>query len=168
MPYKRRHRKPRRPPLYVPQILAWADDHHRRTGAWPTRDGGWVDGTADEKWMNVDVALRAGRRGLRPGSSLARLLAAHRGVRNRKALPALQVKQILAWADDHRRRTGAWPRKGGGPIHDAPGETWQGVDSALRAGLRGLPGGSSLSRLLERRRGVRNDKHLPRLTAAQV
>src|SRR5262249_39436729 len=74
---KVRRRKPGRRLLYVPQILAWANDHHRRTGAWPTRAGGWVDGTADEKWMNVDVALRAGRRGLRPGSSLARLLAAH-------------------------------------------------------------------------------------------
>jgi hypothetical protein len=52
---------------------------------------------ADETWVNVDQALRQGLRGLRPGSSLARLLAKHRGKRNRKALPRYTLAQILTW-----------------------------------------------------------------------
>ena len=36
------------------------------------------------------------------GSSLPRLLAAHRGVRNRKQLPRLTERQIVRWARAHR------------------------------------------------------------------
>jgi hypothetical protein len=35
---------------------------------------------------------------------------------------------------------------------DAPGETWRGIDQALLQGLRGLPGGSSLTKLLKQGR----------------
>jgi len=38
-----------------------------------------------------------------------------------------------------------------GPLVDAPGETSNGINQALWQGLRGLPGGSSLSKLLGRR-----------------
>jgi hypothetical protein len=66
----------------------------------------------------------------------------------------LTVEQILAWADAHRARTGGWPGIDSGPIADAPGESWKAVDSALRAGCRGLPGCDSLPRLLARHRGT--------------
>jgi hypothetical protein len=66
----------------------------------------------------------------------------------------LTVEQILAWADAHRARTGGWPRIGSGPIADAPGENWNAVDTALRVGCRGLPGGDSLPRLLAEHRGT--------------
>jgi hypothetical protein len=64
--------------------------------------------------------------------------------------PALTLEQILAWADAHHARTGSWPHVGSGPIPEAPGETWQGVESALRYGLRGMPGYDTLARLLRR------------------
>jgi hypothetical protein len=62
----------------------------------------------------------------------------------------LTLEQILAWADAHHARTGSWPHVGSGPIPEAPGETWQGVESALRYGRRGLPGYDTLARLLRR------------------
>lgn len=104
----------------------------------------------------MTAALSQGARGLPGGSSLAKLLARHRGVRNEKDLPRLSQRQVLAWADAHHRARGKWPTKESGPIADAPGETWSGVDMALRVAARGLPGGSSLARLLARCRGVRN------------
>jgi hypothetical protein len=45
-----------------------------------------------------------------------------------------------------------------GVIKDDLAETWRRVDNGLRYGLRGLPGGSSLARLLDEKRGVRNVK----------
>jgi hypothetical protein len=66
--------------------------------------------------------------------------------------PPLTVGQILAWADAHHACTGEWPSAGTGPVAGAPGEKWVHLDRALRDGLRGLPGGDSLSRLLDRRR----------------
>jgi hypothetical protein len=67
----------------------------------------------------------------------------------------LTAAQILAWADEHRGRTGAWPTLTSGPVAGAAGqETWQRLDNALRQGVRGLPGGDSLARLLRRERGM--------------
>jgi hypothetical protein len=69
--------------------------------------------------------------------------------------PRLSAAQVLAWAEAHRLRTGAWPGTASGPVQEGlAGETWRRIDNALRLGLRGLEGGSSLARLLERERGV--------------
>ncbi len=114
-------------------------------------------------------------RGLEGGisRSAGRLVAhpiAHGGARarNQADLPALTEGQILAWADAHHARTGEWPRCTMGPIAEAPGEEWRNVDAVLREGLRGLPAGSSLPRLLSFERGVRNEKDLPPLTIPQI
>jgi hypothetical protein len=154
--------------LYISQILAWADAYRKRTGSWPNLNSGRITGTLDETWRRVDSALRIGLRGLPGGSSLARLLAERRGVRNLSCLPRLTNKQILAWADAHYKHTGAWPISESGPIPGTTGETWKAIDHALRLGMRSLPAESSLSRLLAKRRGVRNIQALPRLTLEQV
>jgi hypothetical protein len=59
---------------------------------------------------------------------------------------------ILRWADAHFARTGCRPHGRSGPVVEAPGETWAAVQSALKCGCRGLPGGDTLLRLLRRRR----------------
>ncbi len=156
------------PRLTVRRILTWADAHRRRTGAWPARKSGPIADAPGETWRGVDDALRHGLRGLPVGAGLARLLAARRGARNRTCLPPLSPEQILAWAEAHFRRTGAWPTTLSGPVAEAEGEHWKGIDTALGRGHRGLAGGSSLARLLAQRRGVRNRASLPPLTRAQI
>ncbi|HEV3022844.1 MAG TPA: hypothetical protein VGX76_10255 [Pirellulales bacterium] len=156
------------PPLRVPEILGWADAHFARTGGWPEADSGPITEVSDESWRGVENALRFGARGLPGGSSLAKLLAKRGGKRNRKALPPFRVRQILAWADEHYERTGKWPISSSGPVAGAAGETWTAVDLALRNGLRRLPGGTSLARLLAQRRNVRNSGDLPSLTIDQI
>src|SRR5262249_13930840 len=140
----------RLPPLTLKQVLAWADAHHRRTRLWPTDKAGPVIGTQGETWKGVAMALRFGYRGFRGGISLARLLATKRGVRNRASLPHLSTEQIIAWAQEYWRQPGLWPSRDSGPVAGAEGETWSGIDMALRYGLRGLPGSSSLARLAKR------------------
>jgi hypothetical protein len=44
-----------------------------------------------------------------------------------------------------------------GPVAEAPGEKWREIDQALRSGFRGLQGGDSLARLLDRRRRGNGD-----------
>jgi hypothetical protein len=158
----------RAPKLTVKQILAWADDHRRRTGQWPHVKSGPIHAVPGENWKRIDNALRWGLRGFPPGSSLARLLDRHRHVRNKKDAPILTERNILAWADAHHRRTGQWPTPESGPVVDAPEETWSGIGGALWQGTRGLPGGSSLRRFLTQYRGARNRKSPPRLTTAQI
>jgi hypothetical protein len=149
----KRNRK-RLPPLTQAQILRWIRAHHRRTGTWPRGDSGPIPGSNGETWGAVEVALNHGQRGLPGGSTLPQLLAEHFGVRNIGQLPRLTDRKIRAWARRHRRRTGGWPTVDAGPVADAPGETWLGVDVALKQGHRGLPGGSSLFRLLKPLRGA--------------
>jgi hypothetical protein len=156
------------PPLTEAKVLRWADAHHRQTGRWPNHDSGPVPGAPGESWANVDFALRDGLRGLPGKSSLANLLEKYRDVPNRLHSPRLTVKDILAWADAFRRRTGQWPTSRSGPIPESPRDTWRAVDNALRLGGRGMSGGSSLPQLLARHRGARNRVSLPRLSVQQV
>jgi hypothetical protein len=68
-------------------ILQWADEHHAATGQWPQTRSGAVRDRPGEKWFTIDGALRDGLRGLKGGLSLARLLAKHRGVGERRGRP---------------------------------------------------------------------------------
>jgi hypothetical protein len=137
-------------PLTVERVLAWADAHRLRTGRWPDTRSGRVRGARGQTWQALNLALARGCRGLPGGSSLARLLAQRRGRRNRARAPRLTARQVLAWADAHRARTGRWPTPTAGPVRGAPGETWRAISSALWAGHRGLPGGETLAQLLRR------------------
>jgi hypothetical protein len=156
------------PQLTTAQVLAWADAYHTRTGRWPTRSSGPIPDAPGETWGAVAQAFIVGARGLAGPSSLARFLAAHRGVRNKKDIPRLTPKQILAWADAHHARTGRWPTRISGPIAEAPGEAWSAVEAALVVGVRGLPGSDSLARFLTRHRGVRNKQALPPLSITRI
>ncbi|MEE9294503.1 MAG: hypothetical protein V3W34_06035 [Phycisphaerae bacterium] len=153
----RRRNKPRgrerSPDISVDQILKWADAHKKRTGSFPNTQSGRVHGAEGQLWRSIDGALRRGLRGLPGGDSLPQLLARRRGKRNRLDAPRLRIKQILQWADRHNTRTRKWPNNKSGPVTGAAGEKWQSIDSALRGGLRGLEGGSSLHKLLTKRRG---------------
>jgi hypothetical protein len=158
----------RLPRLTEEMILQWADEHHERTGTWPTRTSGAIPGTAKEKWQGMENALKVGLRGLPGGSSLSKLLAARRGTRNLMELPTLCEEGILSWADAHYRRTRTWPTQYSGPVIDAPGETWTAVEMALSKGRRGLSGGSSLALLLAQKRGARHKHRLPDLAIEQI
>jgi hypothetical protein len=166
----KRRGRPQGPLLTVEQILAWADAHYEVNGTWPRyRRSGPIVHAPEESWVNVDAALREGYRGLPGGSSLPRLLAVHRGVRNIRQLPRLTIEQILAWADAYHQRRGQWPLHSSGVIPEAPEENWARVDQALRGGGRGLTVGGSLPRLLAEHRGIRLSRRvLPPLTQRQI
>jgi superfamily II DNA or RNA helicase len=156
------------PKLTAAKILHWADVHHRKTGEWPTVKSGPVIGAAGEDWASVSRCLHAGGRGLPGKSSLGKLLAERRGVRNRKAPPMLTIHHILKWADAHRRKTGEWPTENSGEVFGAPGENWNSIANAFYRGGRGLPGNLSLAKLLAERRGVRSTAVLRRLTVERI
>jgi hypothetical protein len=65
------------PSLTEAQILAWAEEHHRLTGHWPTATAGSIPGSCGETWQAIDQALFKGTRGCPGGDSLLRLLKRH-------------------------------------------------------------------------------------------
>lgn len=140
--------------LSIHQILVWADAHHARTGSWPGVESGEIPEAPGEKWQGIQHALSHGGRGLLGGDSLARLLIRYRHARKNKHQPRLTEQLILRWADKHHRLTGRWPTVHCGAVAGVPHETWNGLHQALAHGNRGLPGGSSLAKLLSRDRGV--------------
>lgn len=156
------------PDLTLTQILDWADAHHQKTDRWPTENSGAVLGAPSEKWGGIQNALYRGGRGLPGNSSIAQLLTEKRGVRNRMAIPDLSTKQILQWADAHHLKFGEWPNVTSGNVHGVPGEKWANIRTALSQGLRGLPAGSSLAKLLAEKRGIRNQRNLPPLTVKKI
>ena len=154
--------------LTVEQILAWADAHFAAHGVWARYDSGPIDSVPGETWCAIDSALAFGRRGLPGGTRLARLLDDHGRRRAYTRTPDLTQEQILAWADAHHEATGRWPTQYSGAVMGTPGETWERIHSAFHRGARSLPKGSSLPRLLEAHRGVRNHLTLPRLTTERI
>src|SRR5262245_37526772 len=132
MPRFRKRRKFRhrgRPELSEPQILAWCDAWHARTGRWPGQRSGVIPDSLGETWARVNNALLQGLRGLQGGSSIARLLQAWRGVRNPRNLPPLAVKQVTGWARAHRLRTGDLPHANSGRVVGSNGENWASINN---------------------------------------
>src|SRR5437868_3755517 len=77
------------PPLHIAEILQWADAYHARHGTWPTSESGPIPEAPGVTWRWVREALQNGSRSLPEGTSLPRLLAEQRGVRNVGDLPPL-------------------------------------------------------------------------------
>jgi hypothetical protein len=136
------------PGLTIPQILRWARSYFKRHRRYPSAGSGPIEGTEGETWEKVAAALRDGCRGLPGGSSLPRLMRETFRARPHANKPDLSVEQILRWADAHHCATGRWPTVRSGPVQDVPGESWQNIDRSLEQGRRGLPGGTTLARLL--------------------
>ncbi len=145
------------------EIRAWGDTFHEKYNRYPqiaSDNDGLPDG---EDWAVIDTALRYGRRGLKGGSSLAKMFGYDR--------PDHNITLILQWADKCHRLTGHWPTcetgthrnptKYGLPDRKTRGfaEDWHAIDMALRYGLRGLPGRMSLYRLLVKSGRIRPRKH---------
>ena len=161
--YRHRHMLP---PLTREKILRFAKQHYRREGRWPTSTSGEIPGS-DETWAGINAALSQGQRGFPRGDSLPRFLNRELGVVHRLATERLSIKRILRWADEHKARYGSFPT-----IHEkrppAPRESWMAINAALERGARGLPGGTSLPKLLAKERGVTRGIHRPRLKVATI
>ena len=164
----RRERRLNLPPLSVPQILAWADAHHARTGKWPNHQSGQVPEAPEVTWSAIHANLCYGNRGLPGGFTLKQLLVKKRGLRNNTRLPELGLYKILNWADAHLARHGTWPNRESGVIPESGGETWATVNAALRFGLRGFEGGSSLSKVLNEWRRKYQLPGLRKLSVSQI
>jgi hypothetical protein len=89
-------------------------------------------------WRGLDTALRRRRRGL-TGGSLSKLLDKHIGPRPVAGRAALTVETILAWADRHKERTGAYPHAKSGPVQGAPGEAWHPSEAPCGGATTGCP-----------------------------
>jgi hypothetical protein len=132
-------------------IIKWADEHYARTGKWPIVMAGKIHRHPQETWAAINEALRHGRRGLPGGTTLSQLLIEQRGASYSPMVANMNVKQILAWADDYHRLYRRWPTAKSGRVPQAK-MSWAHIDRRLRLGGQGLPGGNSLSNILATRR----------------
>src|SRR5262245_43913845 len=82
--------------------------------------------------------------------------------------PVLYLRDLLAWADAFRERVGRWPCRDDRYVPGNSDDTWCAVDPAVPKGLRGLPRGLSLAKLLHEYRAVRHKRLLPPFTPDQI
>jgi hypothetical protein len=134
--------------------LVWADAHHAATGKWPSRMSGIVSAAPKETWVKLDSAMRQDSRGLGFKTSLARILAEHRGIPNPADPPPLTLEAIIAWADDHYRDR-KLTRPDSGRVTAAPANTWSSITKTLGTGSRNLPAGMTIHKLLANRKPPR-------------
>src|SRR5262249_22338497 len=85
-----------------------------------------------------------------------------------KELRQFRGPKALRWARAYHCRSGRSPTCWSGKVPGSGGETWLGIDAALKRGQRGLPGGSSLSKLLADRGLKRNRRTRPELTHTKI
>ena len=134
-------------PLTIGQIHQEIRHYRKTRGQFPTRASGYIPGLRTT-WKALDHALLGGNRELSKSSLTKEIVvvAEQLGQKVRKLCkPALRLSQVHEAIVAHRRRTGRFPTvdSGRSPELDAD---WRSVNMALSQGLRGLPGGSSLSR----------------------
>jgi hypothetical protein len=147
-------------------ILERATEHFRIFSRWPRgSDGDVIGGHPGDTWSGYHSALSKGHRGLRGGTSLGEFLLSKTGYRNHKNKQKLTESFIAEAATKYKDKNGRWPTSKSGDVEFGhPGDTWIGYDGALEKGLRGLPGGSSLARLLDEQTDYVNHKTKPDLT----
>ena len=170
--HRGRPHKHAQPEYKLDEILCWAFNHYERTGDWPGKHSGPIVEAPGETWKKVASAFVKGHRGLR-GCGYTTLIgflteqANRPSQRGRKPGTNLQlptrpkrtytnwtVERILELADSYYSSFGKWPIVRSGRINEEIDGTWASIDSALKRGHRGLPGGSSLYALIKDRRGV--------------
>jgi hypothetical protein len=66
-------------------------------------------------------------------------------------VPTFSTQQIVKWAERFYEKHGRWPTASS-PREPGMTHSWHTIDVALREGIRGLPGGSSLAHLLREHR----------------
>src|SRR5207248_10945942 len=90
--------------LTVEQILAWADAYRAEHGTWPSVGPSTaaeaVAGAPGESWKAINHALALGLRGLPGDSSLAELMAEHRGAPPPDMRPQTLAQKIWAWEQE--------------------------------------------------------------------
>jgi hypothetical protein len=165
-----------RTPLTIDLILKWIELYYKEYGEYPNKNSGIIK-FADEKykgitWAHVNTALERGVRGLPGGSSLPKLLEEKFNVKNIQNLPSLSMELIEEWIKLFHAKHNRYPNRNDGIIEFATGKhkgtTWAHVNTALERGVRGLPGGSSLPKLLEEKFNVKNIKNLPNLSYKEI
>lgn len=123
--------------------------YHEQTGKWPTSiTSGKAPGLGDHTWGSLNSSLKRGSHGLSvSGSSIPKLL-------NKYLSERKNLTEDLIWevAQEWLKQTGKWPNIGVvGKINHLKNMTWALVNKSLKEGLHGLPGGSSLLKLLTER-----------------
>ena len=157
-----------RPDISRKQIIEWIRDHHLRTGQWPQRDSGRVLSAPDISWSTVSRLLESGGPNLPGGESLKDLLHNDFGLWSSRGNRPLSEAMILKWTEQYKARCGKWPIVMSGSIPSTDGDTWAAINEALVHGRRGLPGGSSLAKLLTKHFGPAYRPTAARLSEKQI
>jgi hypothetical protein len=130
-------------------IKQWIRAEYEKTKRWPLASDGdvLVDGVA-EKWCNLHLNLLQGRRGLPGGRRLVDLVEEVRTELGQPSTRTMEDVRQLIWQHYCDRKE--WPHfKSKLPVPGGLFTSWNALNQALSVGRFGLPGGSSLAKVVE-------------------
>lgn len=156
------------PELTEEMIVGWVNEWHDREHKWPDAASGEIPGSGGETWSAINRALRSGCRNIVGGSSLSKFIGKHFNIRNSGNAPNLSIDMIKRWISEWYSRNGEYPTCNSGEIPGSGGEKWKHVSVYLNSGRRGLPGGSSIGRLVAEHFGERNSTNTPPLSVEVI
>ena len=135
--------------LSIQLIISWAKHHYQETNSWPTYESGVVLAEPSENWGAIRSNLVAGGRGLPSGLSIEKVLTNELGIVGVRSGKNLTEELVIRLAKAHFELTEVYPHEKSTWILDGS-DSWAAISAALREGLRGLPGGTSLAQLLDK------------------
>jgi hypothetical protein len=162
--------------LSTPMIIDWIRQYLACHGKKPKQTSGVIEFAGSEykniTWSAINAVLWKGGRGLPGGSSLAQLVEKEFGIKNRANIPLLTENKICEWIQQFIDKYKRKPIIADGVIEFAldeyAGETWGKINDSLMNGMRGMPKGSSLTKIIEKQFGIRGYCTPPNLSLDMI
>ena len=138
--------------LTIDQVLKWCDQYFDKQGRYPGQTSESLRSMKEEKFVNIDAALRNGGRGLAAVGGLPGLLEREREHRHNKNTPNLNEETVVGWLITEYRATGSirWPTAMDGTVYGHAEEKWSNLNACLHGGSRGFKKGGSIAQLKRR------------------
>jgi Zn finger protein HypA/HybF involved in hydrogenase expression len=138
--------------LTIDQVLKWCDQYFDKQGRYPGQTSESLRSMKEEKFVNIDAALRNGGRGLPAVGGLPGLLEREREHRHNKNTPNLNEETVVGWLITEYRATGSirWPTAMDGTVYGHAEEKWSNLNACLHGGSRGFKKGGSIAQLKRR------------------
>jgi hypothetical protein len=145
------------PPLTEKIICDWVGKFIEKNKRKPTKSDGIIEFANNEykgeTWKTINFSLLRGTRGLRGGSSLAKLIQQKFGIRDYCNPPKLSLEMIREWIQKYIIKHNTKPTAKSGIVEFAEDEykgiTWAAIADAMSNGRRGLTGKLSLAQYIE-------------------
>ena len=167
------------------QVMLWTKLYHEKTEEWPKQVSKdvWQKDEAGQwqimpglNWSQIHLWFNQGLRGFPGGYTLSDLRQKN-GLCDPYEFGQVSENKIISWMRQFEEKTGKWPKQSDKEVWEKDEEgkwraiprlNWSALELWLRQGMRGLPGGSTVSQLRKRHFGEAAPRGRRTSTSAEI